>query len=356
MAGRKKDTARRPATPWLEYVTTRDKRKVRNLCYNPKHPKAKRERIKAGDKADYAPQVSCDNEVALERIAEGADNDRAANRMLKSNAMTYSGEGHYIRGTDVWETPYYPRSDAGDLYVAAAQNFGGAPLHDLVTKSLVTSSNKFSTMKRSDIGLRSMEDMDPNGDKIKEILTTALDNPRIIDKTVEYIALNGGMYSSDFFKNYNDDEYDRQVIAEQVSADLITYALQNENCTLYAATAAAGSRLALEGYLKPVEGGELTNSDFDFTDNEKFVHDAAEEQLDIINDLSDDELEVQAKAFADHSRSNEIFSMLSGKMPERTREKVLEKIIDKYGEAYDDGKRTEGIFRKRYGPITTRVI
>lgn len=38
----KKNTARRASTPWLEFVTTRDGRRVRNECYDPKHPRAKK--------------------------------------------------------------------------------------------------------------------------------------------------------------------------------------------------------------------------------------------------------------------------------------------------------------------------
>lgn len=40
MAG-KKDFAERPSAPWLEWVTTSDNRRVRNKCYDPKHPKVK---------------------------------------------------------------------------------------------------------------------------------------------------------------------------------------------------------------------------------------------------------------------------------------------------------------------------
>lgn len=40
----KKNTAHRPATPWLEYVQTRDKRRVKNTAYDPKHPRAKKEK------------------------------------------------------------------------------------------------------------------------------------------------------------------------------------------------------------------------------------------------------------------------------------------------------------------------
>lgn len=41
---RKKNTAHRPATPWMEYVLTRDKRRVKNTAFDPNHPKAGRSR------------------------------------------------------------------------------------------------------------------------------------------------------------------------------------------------------------------------------------------------------------------------------------------------------------------------
>lgn len=185
----KKNTAHRPATPWLEYVLTRDKRRVKNTAYDPSHPKAKKS--KASSSASGRGRNVMDD-VFGKREDEGVDADYVK-RLLNSGMIRNGGDVRVYGDLSTGETIAIHNED--QLKQSSNIRLHGASgnindMHDrLEEMSAIVTKSDIAAME-------SVNAMGPD-----ELCKDFGDDQQFIDKGMDIVAKN---LSDDDITSLND--------------------------------------------------------------------------------------------------------------------------------------------------------